>query len=227
MAAIAFFDLDGTLLRGPSSERAFIAHLLARGALGPRQGLAALAFALRWAQPYGRHVLKKNKAWLAGLEVEKVERLAHGFDLTRRLRPAMQAELGRARAAGRSIVLLTGAPDFLAAPLAAAIGADGCCATLCAQAGAGYAAAPPTRHPFGEEKLQLARALAAEAGCALAQCAAYADSIHDLPLLSAVGEPVAVAPDRALERVARTRGWRIVADAAERPAERRAADARA
>jgi HAD superfamily hydrolase (TIGR01490 family) len=42
-----------------------------------------------------------------------------------------------------------------------------------------------------------------------ASCA-YADSIHDLPFLELVGRPVAVRPDRALHRLARERGWRVI-----------------
>lgn len=40
--------------------------------------------------------------------------------------------------------------------------------------------------------------------------AAYGDSIADLPMLELSREPVAVQPDKALRRVARERGWRVV-----------------
>lgn len=39
---------------------------------------------------------------------------------------------------------------------------------------------------------------------------AYADSIHDLPLLKAVGEPVAVDPDLELKEIAIERDWQII-----------------
>ena len=39
---------------------------------------------------------------------------------------------------------------------------------------------------------------------------AYSDSATDLPMLEAVGHPVAVNPDRALAREARERGWEIM-----------------
>jgi HAD superfamily hydrolase (TIGR01490 family) len=39
---------------------------------------------------------------------------------------------------------------------------------------------------------------------------AYADSIHDLPFLELVGHPVAVHPDRGLDRIARERGWQVI-----------------
>ena len=46
-------------------------------------------------------------------------------------------------------------------------------------------------------------------GVDASECAFYSDSVHDLPLLSAVGRPVAVNPDRRLRREAQARGWEI------------------
>jgi hypothetical protein len=53
------------------------------------------------------------------------------------------------------------------------------------------------------------RALAAREGLDLSRCAAYSDSINDLPMLSLVGRPVAVNPDSALLSEARSRGWEV------------------
>jgi hypothetical protein len=47
-------------------------------------------------------------------------------------------------------------------------------------------------------------------GFDLAQCYAYSDSASDLPMMEAVGHPVAVNPDSKLERIAHRRGWPIV-----------------
>ena len=47
-------------------------------------------------------------------------------------------------------------------------------------------------------------------GYELDQCYAYSDSASDLPMLEAVGHPVAVNPDAKLERHARRNGWPIV-----------------
>ncbi len=38
---------------------------------------------------------------------------------------------------------------------------------------------------------------------------AYSDSVTDLPMLEAVGHPVAVNPDKTLRRVAEERGWEV------------------
>ncbi len=46
-------------------------------------------------------------------------------------------------------------------------------------------------------------------GVDLRRSYAYADSISDLPMLEAVGNPVAVNPDRRLAAAARERGWQL------------------
>src|SRR3546814_10206768 len=46
---------------------------------------------------------------------------------------------------------------------------------------------------------------------------AYSDSATDIPMLSAVGHPVAVNPDRELARAARDRGWQVERFALEVP----------
>ena len=54
------------------------------------------------------------------------------------------------------------------------------------------------------------RELAAREGYRPAASYAYSDSESDLPMLRAVGNPVAVNPDTALARVAREEGWRVM-----------------
>jgi phosphoserine phosphatase len=63
---------------------------------------------------------------------------------------------------------------------------------------------------YREGKAQAIRELAAADGIDLAASYAYSDSESDLPMLRAVGHPVAVNPDGALARVAREEGWEIL-----------------
>ena len=46
-------------------------------------------------------------------------------------------------------------------------------------------------------------------GLSLAESVAYADSASDLPMLEAVGHPVAVNPEAKLATIARRRGWHV------------------
>ena len=219
---LVLVDLDGTLLEGGTEIR-FIRHLAATRRIGGRALMRCSWFALRHWSRFGRHVWKKNKAYLAGLGCAEVEGWAASFAAVRLLpllRTNLQQRVASHRAAGDRVLLLTGSPEFLARPIAEAIGADGWIATSCATQEGRYLATPPLRHPFAAEKLKLAREAAMELGIPLADCIAYADSGDDIPLLTSVGTAVAVCPDARLARRARTEGWEILVESRAKSARR-------
>jgi phosphoserine phosphatase len=213
---LVLVDVDGTLLHGANSEQRFVVHLLRRGLLGPRQFAATLYFATRWAPRYGRHVWKKNKAYLSGLPTARIAREAEHFvagDLIPRVRSGLVQRIDEHRMAGETCILLTGTPSFLAAPLARRLKVRGHLATECSMTGDRFRAVPPRCHPFGIEKLEHARGVCGQLGARLEDCVAYADSRHDIPLLEAVGRAVAVSPDEHLLALAVRRGWEILTEA--------------
>jgi HAD superfamily hydrolase (TIGR01490 family) len=209
---LAIFDIDGTLVRG-SSERQFWRFLALRGHQGPAQLLAFALFLLRYLPTGGVHTLKKNKAYLAGLETGEVAALARTFvatELVGRLYEPAVARLNQHLQRGHTVVLLSGTIDPVARALAEHLGVRHVCATLCAQRRGRYLAQPPETHPFGAAKLALATQLASELGMDLRQASAYGDSARDLYLLEAVGFPVAVCPDRTLYARALEKDWEIL-----------------
>lgn len=211
--ACVLLDIDGTLFEKPSTEALFIRYLLHRGHVGPRQAMAATGFVLRWLPRYGYHVARKNKAYLNGLDVGVVSQLADQFvaqHLEHRFRETLLQRLRLHREKGDLIALLSGTPAFIAEPIARRVGAQAWWATECAQRGGRFTADPPTRHPLGPTKITGGHALCRALGARLDECVAYADAVHDIPLLTAVGEAVAVHPDRGLARTARLRGWEII-----------------
>ncbi|MCC7258637.1 MAG: HAD-IB family phosphatase [Gammaproteobacteria bacterium] len=207
--ALAVFDIDGTLVAGPGTEKRFFLELLRRGRIGPRQLLACLAFLLRWTPRYGWHVFKKNKAYLAGLREADVERLAAawaGGQLARAWFEPCRARLRRHQEAGDTVVLLSGTPQFVAEAIGRALGVTDVVGSRCVVEAGRFRAAPPLRHPFRAEKL----ALVLERLRAHEATFAYGDSIYDLPLLEAAGTAVAVRPDEALAAHAAQAGWEII-----------------
>jgi HAD superfamily hydrolase (TIGR01490 family) len=217
---LAIFDVDGTLVRG-SSERLFWRYLAARGRQGPRQIAAFLLFVLRYLPTGGIHTLKKNKAYLCGLETRDVVALADEFVATRLMRRLNDAVVQRLRQhmqRGDAVVLLTGTIDPIAQSLARRLGVHHVCATLCSERDGRYLAQPPETHPFGAAKLGLSRQLAAQIGLDLKTATAYGDSRHDVYLLEAVSEAVAVSPDAALLAAALARDWEVIADGGTRRA---------
>jgi phosphoserine phosphatase len=63
---------------------------------------------------------------------------------------------------------------------------------------------------YREGKAEAMRELATREGYDLDASYAYSDSESDLPMLRAVGNPVAVNPDAELARVAHEEGWRTI-----------------
>jgi len=208
--ALVLFDVDGTLLDPPGSERRFIRHLLRSRRIGARQLGATLRFAWREAWRPGGAPKLRNKAYLDGMATAEVDDLGRRFAhrwLLPQVRPLLRARIADHLRAGDVTVLLTGTPEFLARPLADGLGIEHCIATRCAHAAGRYTDGAPLRHPYGITKLELARAFAAERGLDLGEAYAYADSKADGPLLAAVGHPVAVTPEPRLAATAIEQGW--------------------
>lgn len=213
MQRLALFDIDGTLVTGASTERRFYRHLLRTGAQGPRQVAAALWFLLSGWPRFGRQVFKKNKAYLYQLPVARVTALADAW-VPRALAGAWHVaavrRLHQHLADGDRVVLLSGTPDFLAAAIARELGVNRSIGSACERRGGRFGRRAPARHPFGAEKLALARELCAQQGVAAADVVAYGDSRHDLDLLRWVGRAVAVRPDAGLLAEAAARGWEVL-----------------
>lgn len=210
---LAIFDIDGTLIEG-STERRFWRYLARHGHQGPRQVCAYLWFLIRYLPVYGAHTPKKNKAYLYALKTERVRALAASFVtaeiLPRLYLPTVQRLQHHVRR-GDTVVLLSGTLEPIARALADALGVQHVRATVCRERDGRYGFGPPQVHPFGAVKLELARQLAAEVGADLQQASAYGDSKHDLALLQAVANPVAVLPDPPLLATARGNDWDIIA----------------
>jgi fatty acyl-CoA reductase len=122
--------------------------------------------------------------------------------------PAGLRRVREHRALGHRTILITGALDFAVEGLrplfdeivAAEMGVrpDG---TLSGE----MLQVPPT----GETRAQILHDYCAAEGLRIDEAVAYADSTSDLPLLEAVGFPVAVNPETRLAAIARKRGWLV------------------
>ncbi|NBO55149.1 MAG: NAD-dependent epimerase/dehydratase family protein [Actinobacteria bacterium] len=112
------------------------------------------------------------------------------------------------RALGHRTVLITGALDFAVAglkPLFDEIVA----AEMSIRPDGTYSGEMKRVPPTGETRAQVLADYCEAEGFRLDECVAYADSTSDLPLLEAVGHPVAVNPETRLAAIARKRGWLV------------------
>ena len=111
------------------------------------------------------------------------------------------------RQAGHMTLLITGALDFVVTPLRPLF--DHIVAAEMGSRDGVYDGRLTSVPPTGEARYQTLADFADEHGLDLRESVAYADSTSDLPMLEAVGFPVAVNPETKLAALARRRGWLI------------------
>ena len=112
------------------------------------------------------------------------------------------------RALGHRTLLITGALDFVIEPLRPLFD-DIVCAKLGTDADGRLTGELLAGPPTGEARALVMRSYADAEGLRLEESVVYADSASDLPMLEAVGHPVAVNPEAKLAAIARKRGWHV------------------
>jgi HAD superfamily hydrolase (TIGR01490 family) len=216
MAGAAFFDLDKTLMEGSSAlhfgRAAYRAGMVSRRQLA-RDAWANLKFRLNGSTDQGTDELRERILdSIAGQRVVDLARM--GPDVLTGILPLIYREvLEEAYAhqdAGRPVYIVTAASQELAEVLARVLVMDGGIGMRSEVRDGFYTGQPAGPFTYREGKAVAIRELAEREGLDLSQSFAYSDSESDLPMMRAVGHPVAVNPDRALERVAREEGWRIM-----------------
>jgi HAD superfamily hydrolase (TIGR01490 family) len=145
-----------------------------------------------------------------GASVEGVRRLMAGQVgelVLQRMSAAAIRRIREHRSAGHRTVLITGALDCFVQPLAPLF--DEIVATSLHERDGRYTGDLSEPPLVGEARAAWLRRSSLEQEWDLKHSYAYADSHSDLPMLRAVGHPVAVNPDVALYRVARKRRWPV------------------
>jgi HAD superfamily hydrolase (TIGR01490 family) len=209
----AFFDLDKTIISRSSSlalsRPMYRAGMVTRGQL-VRGAYAQLVYALVGADERKMERLKDGMLQLTkGWDRHEVERLVREV-LIEVIDPYVYQEaldlIALHRAEGRQIYIVSSSPEEVVRPLAGHFGVSGVIATR-ARIVDGRYTGELEFYAYGESKADAVRSLAERVGLDLEGSYAYTDSITDLPLLEAVGHPVAVNADRDLRREAEARGW--------------------
>ena len=128
-----------------------------------------------------------------------------------RIYPEMLEEVHAHQDAGRPTFIVSAAGDELVELLARMLYMDGGIGTRYEVAADGrFTGELGGAFMYGEGKVEAMRRFAAEHEIDLDASYAYSDSVSDLPMLGAVGNPVVVNPDDELARLARERGWRVM-----------------
>jgi len=211
---LAAFDLENTLVASnvvdsyawlasrhlPAGERAaFVADLM-------REAPSLLALDRRDRGDFLRSFYRRYE----GAPVDRLRddgwELFHHLLLAKSF-PAGIARVREHRALGHRTILITGALDLVVEPLRPLFD-DIVCARL-GEADGKFTGRLDVLPPIGEARALVLADYADAEGLKLEESMAYADSASDLPMLEAVGFPVAVNPEAKLAAIARRRGWHV------------------
>ncbi len=210
MMRAAFFDLDKTVI-AKASIPAFGRPLYRGGLINRRLVARALVGQIIYLhlgaseQKLARireSMLMLTKGW----EHDQIKEIVREA-LEETVEPIIYAEaldlIEAHRAAGYKVYLVSASPEVIVAPLAEHLGVDGAIASRPVVDEEGRYTGEMEFYAYGPFKAEAIQELARQEGLDLEESSAYSDSYTDLPMLEAVGHPVAVNPDRVLAKVAR------------------------
>lgn len=213
--SLAIFDLDNTIIAGDSDylwgqflvEQGIVdrEHYEAANAEFYRQYREGcldisefLAFALK---PLAEHEPDSLYAWREQFVRTKILPI---------LLPAARTLIAKHRDRGDLPLVITATNRFVTEPIAGLYGIEHLIATTPEYTGGRYTGRYVGVPCFQEGKVTRLDEWLEENDHGLADSWFYSDSHNDLPLLSRVGNPVAVDPDETLAEVARARDWPII-----------------
>ena len=213
--AAAFFDLDKTII-AKSSTLAFRRHMYKAGMLN-RRTLLGMAVAQFFYVLFGadhsqmERVRESLMVLIKGWDSHQLEEIVDET-LQDVVAPLVYAEalflIDEHHREGRRVYIVSSSPVEIVQPLARYLGIDHVIATRAAVDEEGLYTGELEYYAYGPTKADALHELEAE-GIDLAASYAYSDSQTDLPLLEAVGHPVAVNPDRELRKAAEENDWPI------------------
>ncbi|MDH3607144.1 MAG: HAD-IB family hydrolase [Acidimicrobiia bacterium] len=211
----AFFDLDKTII-AKSSTLAFRRHMYKAGLLN-RRTLLRMAVAQFFYVLFGadhsqmERVREALMALIKGWDSRQLKEIV-AETLEDVVAPLVYAEalflIDEHHREGRKVIIVSSSPTEIVEPLAHYLGVDDVIATRAGVDERGLYTGELEFYAYGPTKAEALQELAAN-GLDLSASYAYSDSHTDLPLLEAVGNPVAVNPDRELRKVAEERDWPI------------------
>ena len=210
---IAFFDLDHTLLDGANGNMVVKYMVKTR-----RMGAGAIWKAVKFTTLYRLDRLPREEVYRWTFQecgkydmAELVAMLDESYE--QYVMPRLFKEgadcLAEHKAKGHLTVIATAAGEYMSEKVRMQLGADDKIAAIAPVVDGRLTDEIELPLPYGEGKEILARRYAESRGISLAECWFYSDSLADLPLLEAVGHPVAVNPQRAIRRIAAERGWPV------------------
>ena len=213
---VAFFDVDGTLLKSTIVHcyiwmrslqlPFFLKHLWLIGFL-PKIVYYLILDSI--SRTRFNEVFYRN---YRGLEVAEMKMLSTEM-FEAYIRPKIFSEamsqIQEHKEQGTAIVLVTGSLDFVVQPIADYLAVDAVLAPQLREQDGQFTGELTTAPLIGEAKAEAMRNYADQHEVSLEESYAYGDSQSDLPMLECVGNPIVVNPGKSFRQKALKSGWEM------------------
>ena len=212
---LAFYDLDRSILKG-NSAKALVEEARQRGMMSPKQFRHAVFLSFLYKLDLGNHTKMINRmlSWLKGIEEASMKKLCLDvFNnlLVDTIRPEILESMESHRKKGGALILLSSATSLICEPVSNHLQLD---ETICTQLDSEdgkLSGHTRGKLVYGKEKKVQMFSFCKKHQYEPSDAYYYGDSHTDFYVMKAVGNPVAVAPDKRLLRIARARRWPVVA----------------
>ncbi len=210
---VAFFDLDGTLIPPPSSERMFLKHLI-------QNNVVTWTDMLRFVQGIvynskgGRHgIFKRNKFYLKEKNVELIEHMAQEY-VEHYIYPLISRDaqhvIAQHKANNDVLIMISGSPYFIVKVCAQMLGFNDYKGTDLIINDGKFTGKIKGIHPYGKNKVAVVQDFIAHYALDINHSTIYANHGMDRYILALSPRPVAVNPSRRLQKYCKKKGWEIL-----------------
>ncbi len=213
----AFFDLDGTIVKGVSAIR-FSRFLVRRKILQPR--LSVIPSIMKLFYDY---LNKKNPDYIdeaddvlalsmKGLNKSIIEEQANqyaGLELNNVITKSMKL-INEHKRKKHMLFLLSVSPDELVKKIGDLLGFDESIGTRLSVKRGVYTGKITTPSLIGTHRVKIVKRLARKYNISLGDSFAYGDSLNDVPVLESVGNPHPLNADKMLKSVAKRENWKVL-----------------
>ncbi len=210
----AIFDADDSLLDG-NAGTIFTWYLYSEKVMRPdaRARVPRVLYEYARRRLTEKDMVEMGSKCQIGLRADEIKAHAHVcFErhLRKRITAGAVRQIRKHLLSGHFVILASGSPQYIVDEIGrhlrvhAAVGTR----TRIVEGRATDEIIPPV--VFEEGKREVVEKLAARYGLDLARSWLYSDSIADIPLFEAVGNPVVVNPKDPFRAVAERRGWEVV-----------------
>lgn len=212
---VAFYDLDRTILK-VNSATAMVEEARQRGLMNPKQFRHALFLSILYKLDLGNPTKMINRmlTWLKGQEEASIRQLCldvFNNVLIDTIRPEILKSMEEHRNSKGAIILLSSASSLICKPVSNHLRLDEVICTQLETTNGVLTGHTKGKLIYGKEKRKQMLSFCKIHHFEPADSYYYGDSHTDQYVMEAVGNPVAVSPDKRLLKLARTKKWPIIA----------------